>query len=287
MIHPSAIIEKGAELGKGVKVGPYSYVGPNVKLGDGCELRNGATLVGHTTVGAKCMFFTNCVIGEVPQDLKFKGGKTEVVIGEDNHFRECVTVHAGTELGGGVTRIGNHNRFLVNVHLAHDTQVGSQVVISNNVQIAGHVHVEDWVTMGGLTGIHHFVTVGRYAMLGGYSRITTDVPPYMITQGYPSEVRGVNLEGLKRWGLPASDIDAISRAYRKLYAKRSDQNIPFTERLEELHQQNSRNEHVQYLHQFIKRTLSVGNSGRYLESLRNDSPADSGAFFSNHQGGDQ
>ena len=285
MIHPTAIIEKGAELGQGVRVGPYCCIGPNVRLGHGCTLRNNVTLVGRTTVGRDCEFFTNCVIGEVPQDLKFECGKTELIIGDDNHFREAVTVHAGTELGGGVTRIGSHNRFLIGVHVAHDTQIGRQVVISNNVQIAGHVHVEDYVTMGGVTAIHHFVTVGRYAMLGGFSRVSTDVPPYMVTVGQPSAVRGVNSEGMKRWGLPAEDVDAIAKAYRMLYTKSSNHDAPFAERLAEMHRLNERNEHVQYLYDFIKRILSVGNCGRYLESMRQDTAQDRGEFFEKHPNG--
>lgn len=287
MIHPTAIVDQGAELSSDVVIGPYSYIGPNVKLGAGCVLKNSVTIVGHTTVGPDCMFFSNCVIGEIPQDLKFKGGRTELVIGEDNHFRESVTVHTGTEVGGGVTRIGQHNRFLVGVHLAHDTCIGNHVVISNNVQIAGHVHVQDWVTMGGLAGIHHFVTVGRYAMLGGWSRVASDVPPYMITQGCPSEVRGVNFAGLKRWGLSEDDIGAVGRAYKLLYAKRSDRNVPFVERLEQLNGRNGGNEHVRYLYEFVKRTLSVGNRGRYLESLRSDTSQDSEAFFGKQHVGDK
>lgn len=278
-IHPTAIIEPGAELGRNVRVGPYCYLGPNVRLGDGCELRPRATIVGCTTVGPGCVFFTNCVIGEIPQDLKYQGGRTETIIGQDNHFRELVTVHAGTEVGGGVTRIGDHNRFLVGVHVAHDMHVGNHVVISNNVQMAGHVHVEDFVTMGGLTAIHHFVTVGRYAMLGGFSRVTCDVPPYMISFGYPAEVRGANFPGLKRWGLAADDIEALNRAFKLLYARRSEKGPAFVQRLETLQQHNGPNPHVQYLYEFIRRTLSVGNCGRYLESQRRDTPQDSEPFY--------
>ncbi len=287
MIHPTAIIEKGAQLDNNVRVGPHCYIGPHVVLGDACELKNSVTIVGRTTVGPNCLFFTNCVIGEIPQDLKFKGGETKLTIGEDNHFREGITVHAGTELGGGLTRIGSHNRFLVGVHLAHDAHIGNHVVMSNNVQIAGHVHVEDFVTMGGLAGVHHFVTVGRHAMLGGLSRVSTDAPPYMVSTGYDSAVRGANVEGLKRSGMSADDIDAISQAYKMLYGKRSNREIPFTQRLEELHSRNGHNAHVQYLCQFIKRTLAVGNRGRHLESLRIDTPADSSAYFEKQPAGDQ
>lgn len=280
MIHSTAVIEKGAELGRNVSVGAHSVIGPEVRLADGCEVRCGATILGKTTIGEGCVFFTGCVIGEIPQDLKFKGEKTETVIGDDNHFREFVTVHAGTALGGGVTRIGNHNRFLVAMHLAHDVVVGNDVVISNSVQIAGHVHIEDRVTMGGQCGIHHFVTVGKYAMLGGFSRVITDAPPYMISLGYPSQVRGVNFHALKRWSLPQPDIDMLAKAYKLLYSKRADENVPFIERLERLEQSDGSNDHVRHLSEFLRRTLAVGNCGRHLESLRRDSPEDNREFFS-------
>lgn len=284
MIHPSAIIEKGAELGSNVRVGAMSYVGPDVRLGADCELRNHVTITGDTTVGAGCMFFPNAVIGEAPQDLKYAGEKTKTVIGEDNHFREFVTVHPGTRVGGGVTRIGSHNRFLVGVHLAHDMRIGNHVVISNHVQIAGHVHIEDCVTMGGQTGIHQFVTVGRYAMIGGQSHITMDVVPYMITTGYPAEVRGANVPGLRRWEVPEEQIEALNRAFRLLYAKSSNNRGPFNERLEALGREEGRHEHVAELCAFLRRTLSVGRTGRYLESLRQDRPEDSRSFFQKKQG---
>ncbi len=283
MIHSTAIIEPGAQLGRNVAVGPYAYIGPRVVLGDDCQVQRAASIVGRTTVGNGCVFFTHSVIGEVPQDLKFKGEDTETRIGEDNHFREFVTVHAGTAVGGGVTHIGNHNRILVGVHLAHDTHVGNHVIITNNVQIAGHVFIEDCVTIGGQTAIHHFVTVGRYAMLGGLSRVAQDAPPFMITTGYPAEVRGLNSEGLKRWNLAPEDIQALSRAFKTLYARR--RATPFSERLAGLDAEEHQNVQVQYLCEFVKRTQSAGNRGRYRELLRRDTAADRMAFFKKKRDG--
>ena len=279
-IHPTATVDKRAELGDGLKIGAHAHIGAGVTLGDDCEVRNGATIVGDTSVGKGCVFFSHCVVGEIPQDLKYKGEPTQTVIGEDNHFREFVTVHAGTAVGGGATRIGCHNRFLVGVHLAHDTTVGSHVVLSNSTLIAGHCLLEDCVTMGGLCAVHHFVSVGRYAMIGGFSRVPSDVLPYMITVGYPAEVRGANFHGLRRWGMTEGDIKAIAGAYKMLYARRRDHNTPFLERLERLHSDNGHNEHVRYLYDFIKRSLSAGNTGRFRELLRSDTAEDSREFFS-------
>jgi len=283
MIPPPAIIEKGAELGSGVQVGAFGYIGPEVRIGDNCEIRNHASIVGNTTVGKECLFFPYCVIGEMPQDLKYQGEATKTIIGDDNHFREFVTVHSGTKLGGGVTRIGSHSRFLVGVHLAHDAHIGNHVVASNQVQIAGHVRIEDCVTMGGHSGAHQFVTIGQYAMIGGLSPVTSDAPPYVITSGHPAEVRSLNTHALKRWNIPTGDIEDLSKAYRLLYSKRGSENGTFAERLERLIKENSHQEHVFYLCRFLKRTITEGKSGRYLESYRRDKPSDSQAFFTKKQ----
>lgn len=279
MIHPTAIVERGAELDGSVEVGPFAYVGRHVRLGPGCQLRPRATVVGHTTAGRDCIFFPGCVIGEIPQDLKYRGEQTETIIGDDNHFRENVTVHSGTGIGGGQTIIGSHNRFLVGVHLAHDVRAGNHIVVSNNVQIAGHVHIEDFVTMGGQTAIHHFVTVGRYAMIGGMSRVTCDCPPYMTTTGYPAEVRSVNTVGLQRWQVPDADIERLWEAYRMLYSRRQGDGLTFVERLQRLESTASSCTTIRSLCEFLRRSLSAGNSGRYLESQRQDTREHNREFF--------
>jgi UDP-N-acetylglucosamine acyltransferase len=278
MIHPSAVIDPGAELGTGVRVGAFTYVGPNVRVGDDCELRERVTLVGHTHVGQGCVFFPGSVIGEAPQDIKYKGEHTKTIIGDDNHFRENVTIHSGTGVGGGETRIGNHNRFLVGVHVAHDCMVGNHVIIANNVQLAGHILIEDHVTMGGGTVIHHFVTIGTYSMLGGLSRVAKDAPPYFITTGYPAKVRGVNGPGLKRWGLSTEDIDQLNAAYRDLYGRRG-RVMSFAERLEQLTKDHSAGSHVHRLCGFLHRSINEGKHGRYLESKRQDTDKDRADFY--------
>ncbi len=286
MIHPTAVIETGAELGTGVKVGPFSYIGPHVKLGDGCELRNGVTITGHTATGPDCVFFPGCVIGEEPQDLKYKGGPTQLNIGKDNVFREYVTVHPGTEVAGGVTTIGDHNRFFIGVHIAHDSHLGNHIVIANGVGLAGHVRIEDYVNMGGHAALHHFVTVGRYAMIGGMSRISQDVPPFLITQGYEPRPRGVNLAGLRRWKIDDGDITALTDAYRTLYGKRQADD-PFAQRLDRIEKTYADNQVVTSLCAFVRRTLSDGKRGRYLESQRRDHSEDNRAFYALKTVGEQ
>lgn len=284
MIHPSAIIEPGAQLAADVSVGPFCVVGPHVRMGSGCQLRNQVTITGHTTIGANCHFFSGAVIGEIPQDLKYRGERTETIIGDDNHFREHVTVHSGTEVGNRVTRIGDHNRFLVGVHIAHDVEIGSNVIISNNVQIAGHVHIEDCVTIAGQCGIHQFVTIGRYAMLGGLSGATCDVPPFFISKGYPAVPRSLNKIGLRRWGVSADDVELLGEVYRQLYSKSNNGTVPFIDRLQQIEHSLSDHIHVRYLCAFLRRTLAVGNSGRHLESLRQDRPGDHKQFYQANSG---
>ena len=166
-VSPLAVVDKEAEIAEDVEIGPFCVIGPDVKIGPGCRLFNNVTILGNTTIGRDNVFFPNSVIGAPPQDLKYKGAPTRLEIGDGNTFREAVTVHCGTEKGGGVTRVGSGNLLMINVHLGHDVQLGSRCVISNNTMIAGHVVIEDNVTMMGLVGIHHFTTIGRFAYLGG------------------------------------------------------------------------------------------------------------------------
>jgi len=223
-IHPTAVVESGARLGEDVEVGPHCYVGPHAVVGPRCSLRNHVTLTGHTTVGADNTFFANAVIGEDAQDLKYHGEPTRLEIGDRNSFREGVTVHRGTELGGGITRVGSDNHVMVGVHIAHDTHLGDHIIVANNTLLAGHVHIEDRVTIGGAAAMHHFSTIGKCAYIAGMTRITTDVPPFMIFAGYQGRVRGLNGEGLARWGFDADEIDALRRVYRALFGKRAQQN---------------------------------------------------------------
>ncbi|MFQ5490995.1 MAG: acyl-ACP--UDP-N-acetylglucosamine O-acyltransferase [Phycisphaerae bacterium] len=274
-IHPTALVDPRAELGDDVVIGPYCVVGPDVRLGDGCRLHHQVTLTGHTTVGKGCEFFPGVMIGLKPQDLKYRGEPTRVEIGNHNVFREMVTLHPGTVGGGEVTRLGDHNHLLIGVHVAHDVQIGHRCVLANYVQLAGHVKVEDHVTFGGQSGVHHFVTIGKHAMVGGLTRTTADVPPFMIfvaarTHG---RVRIVNGVGLKRCGFSNEQIEAIKKAWLRLYARKARIGGRAIRQIaEEILAEPGVDDNVTYLCEFIIRSAAHGRQGRYLESLRSDNP---------------
>jgi UDP-N-acetylglucosamine acyltransferase len=271
-IHPTAVIEDGARIGPGVRIGPYCVIGPEVTLGAGCVLHNHVTIIGRTTLGKECRVFSGAVLGAIPQDLKYRGEATRLQIGDRNVFREMVTVHPGTAGGGGVTRIGDDNHLLVGVHVAHDCQVGHRCVIANYVQLAGHVKVEDAVTFGGQSGVHHFVTVGKYAMVGGLSPITQDVPPFMIVvgaRGAGPRVRFINRVGLKRNGFTEEQILALKIAQMKLFSPAARRRgRPILDIIAEMRASESLDENVAYLCDFLARSFAHGRNGRYLESLR-------------------
>ncbi|MDB6071866.1 MAG: lpxA [Verrucomicrobiales bacterium] len=218
MIHPTAIIDPRADLAPDVEVGPYCVIGAGVKLGAGCVLHNQVTLNGPTTIGERNTFFTGAVIGGVTQDLKYAGEPTYLEVGDDNVFRECTTVNRGT-LPGSKTVIGHHNLFLSYCHIAHDCTVGNHVIFSNNGTLAGHVIVEDHVILGGLSAVHQFCRIGKFAMTGGCSKIVQDVPPFMIVDGNPAAVRGVNVVGLQRQGYDEAAIRPLKQAYKSLFMR--------------------------------------------------------------------
>lgn len=288
-IHPTAVVDRSAELGEDVCIGPYCHVGPGVSLGDRCALHNHVTLLGPASFGAENVFFPHCVLGSAPQDLKYKGGPTRLEVGEGNTFREFVTAHRGTEVdqsSDGVTRIGDRNLFMIGVHIAHDAELGSHLILANNVLIAGHVRLEDCVNIGGSTALHHFVTVGRYAFVGGMTRVTHDVPPYMKVQGYDQAVRAVNSEGMRRWKIPQASIDAMKSVARLLYARRPGRlSRPAAEVLREIKGDGLCNdEHVAYLVGFLEQKLAIGVYGRVREHARFDSFEDRAAFYSRSEG---
>lgn len=292
LIHPTAVVDAGAELGRDVKIGPYCYVGPEVVLGDGCELIAHVTLLGPSQFGRGNIFYPHCVLGAAPQDLKYQGGPTRLVVGSHNVFREHVTAHRGTEVdrrSGGITRIGDHNLFMIGVHLAHDDDVGNHVILANHVQVAGHVCLEERVVVGGASAMHHFVTVGRYAYVAGMTRVTHDVPPYMKVQGQDQTVRGVNVEGLRRWHVPTESITALKAAARLLYARRGDRAPHRTaEALRRLESDGLvRDPHVRYLTDFVKRKLEIGVYGRVREHHRSDTDADRAAFYGGPRAAEQ
>jgi UDP-N-acetylglucosamine acyltransferase len=266
-IHSMAVVEAGAELADDVVVGPFAYVGPGVRLGAGCIVHHHAQIEGNTTAGERNEFFPNCVIGAVSQDLKYRGGDCPLIIGSDNTFRENCTVHIGTEDGGGATRIGDHNLIMVAAHIAHDCIVGSDCILANNVMLAGHVVVEDYVVISGGAASHHFVTFGKYSFVGGLSAITRDVPPFMIVEGHPGIVRGVNRTGMKRRGYTDEQIEPLKTAYRMLFSDTS----PLITRAVELEKLYPDQADIGTLLRFVRESMA-GKNGRARENLRGRMP---------------
>lgn len=215
-IHPSAVIEMGAEIHPDCKIGPFCHIGPDVVLNAGVELKSHVVVSGQTTVGQDTTIFPFSVIGEIPQDLKFNGEKTRLVIGERNRIREHVTMNTGTDGGGGVTMIGDDGLFMAGCHVAHDAQIGDRVIVVNNAALAGHCIIEDDVIIGGLSGIHQFVRIGRGAIVGAVTMVTNDVIPYGLVQGPRGALDGLNLVGLKRKGVERADITALRAAFQML-----------------------------------------------------------------------
>jgi UDP-N-acetylglucosamine acyltransferase len=215
-IHPTAIIDPGAEIGVGTIVGPYCVIGADVMVGPNCWLQHHVTLCGPMKAGAKNKFYAYCSIGQQTQDLKYQGEPTHLEIGDENTFREFVTISRSTS-SQGKTRIGNRGTFLAYSHIAHDCVVGDAVVFSNNGTLAGHVEVGDHAVIGGLTAVHQFCRLGRFAITGGCSKIVQDVPPFMIADGNPAEIRGINLVGLERKKFPAESVKLIKEAFRLIY----------------------------------------------------------------------
>jgi len=216
-IHPTAIVEDGAVIGDNVRIGPYSIVGPDVKLSDGVILEAHVAVAGHTSVGAGTHIFPFASIGHKPQDLKFAGEVTELVIGANNQIREHVTMNPGTEGGGGVTRVGDNCLFMVGAHVGHDCQVGNHAILANNATLAGHVELDDFVILGGLSAVRQWSRIGTGAIVGGMTGVEFDVIPYGSVIGDRARLAGLNLIGLKRKGLPREQIHALRAAYRALF----------------------------------------------------------------------
>ncbi|MFN0041668.1 MAG: acyl-ACP--UDP-N-acetylglucosamine O-acyltransferase [Alphaproteobacteria bacterium] len=247
-LHPTAIVEPGAKLGVGVKIGPYCIVGAGVELGDGTELVSHAVVAGRTRIGARTRIFPFAVIGHPPQDLKYKGEPSELVVGTDNMIREHVTMNPGTEGGGMITRVGDHCLFMVGAHVAHDCVIGDRVILANNATLAGHVHVGDFAILGGLSAVHQFVRIGRHAMIGGMSGVENDVIPYGSATGDRAHLSGLNIVGLKRRGFGREDVHALRTAYRLLFAEEG----TLAERVDDVEQLYRENEGVMDVVRFIR-----------------------------------
>jgi len=216
-VHSTAIVDPKAELDVSVTVGPYTVIGPHVKVGAGTTIGPHCVIEGRTTLGTDNRIFQFSSIGAVPQDKKYAGEPTELVIGDRNTIREFCTFNLGVPGAGGITRVGHDNWIMAYTHIAHDCRVGDHTTLANNTTLAGHVDLGDWVTVGGLVGIHQFVKVGAHAMVGFATAVSQDVPPFMLVDGNPMAVRGFNLVGLRRRGFSAARLAAVKQMHRLIY----------------------------------------------------------------------
>jgi UDP-N-acetylglucosamine acyltransferase len=242
-VHATAIVHPEARLDPTVEVGPYAVIGARVKLGAGTVVGSHAVLDGDTTVGERNRIFHHASVGAAPQDLKYAGEPTRLVIGDDNQIREFTTLHIGTAGGGGVTRIGSRNLFMAYSHVAHDCVVGNGCVLANSVALAGHVEVADYVILGGLSAVHQFTRIGKHAFIAGGSMVAMDVPPYCTAQGDRAELAGLNTVGLSRHGVTEEQIGRIKDAYRILFRSKLGLNEAVT-RLKAEHGGHSEIDHL-------------------------------------------
>jgi UDP-N-acetylglucosamine acyltransferase len=217
LIHSTAIVDPKAELDGSVEVGPYSIIGPHVKIAAGTKIGPHVVIEGHTSIGRDNAFFQFCSIGAIPQDKKYGGEPTRLEIGDRNIIREFCSFNLGTAQDAGVTRVGHDNLILAYVHLAHDCQIGSNTIFSNNATLAGHVHVGDWAIVSGFAAVHQFCKIGAHAFVGMTTSLSQDVPPFVLVGGNPASAHGVNIEGLKRRGFTREQIGAIRQAYKLIY----------------------------------------------------------------------
>ena len=216
-IHPTALIHPAAKIGKNVSIGAYSIIGEYVEIGDATWIGPHVVITGHTRIGQENRIFQFCSIGEIPQDKKYAGEPTRLEIGDRNTLRECCTINCGTVQDGGVTRLGNDNWIMAYVHVAHDCQIGSNIIIANSTQLGGHIVIGDWAILGGCTAVHQFVRIGAHSMTAAGTVLLLDMPPYVMASGNTAEPHGINSEGLKRRGFSPAAITAIRRAYKTLY----------------------------------------------------------------------
>jgi UDP-N-acetylglucosamine acyltransferase len=216
-IHETAVVDRHAELDVDVEVGPYSVIGPGVRIGKATKIKSHVVIEGRTAIGDGNLIFQFATVGSIPQDLKFKGEPSELVIGSHNIIREYVSLNPGTAGGGMVTRVGDHNLFMMYCHIAHDCILGNRNIIANGATLGGHVVIQDHVIVGGLVGIHQFVNIGSGAILGAGSMVSKDVPPFCNATGDRARLRGLNTEGLRRRGFDPTKIDALRKSYRIIF----------------------------------------------------------------------
>lgn len=263
-IHPTAIIDSSAKIGRDVEIGPYCVIGPGVTIGDESVLKNNVTVMENVKLGSGNEIYPFSVLGGPPQDLKFEGEETWAEIGDGNVIREYVTINRGTGHGGGKTIVGSGCLIMAYSHIAHDCIVGDEVILSNTSTLGGHIHVGRKAIISGLVAIHHFVTVGEFAFLGGCSKVVSDAPPYMMNVGSPARVRGVNVIGLKRSGMSDESVAALKEVYRILFHKKVNRALAMSE-LEK--KRDELTDEVRKLVDFVKASRE-GVKGRALESCR-------------------
>ena len=264
-IHPTAVISPGAEIGVDVEIGPYSVVGSTVVIGDRTRIGPQVVLDGATRIGADNLIVGQANLGGPPQDLSYKNEPTQLEIGARNTIREFVTINRGTVKGGGCTRIGNDCLLMACCHVAHDCELADRIIMGNNVLLAGHVKVERQANISGGAAAHHFVTIGAFAYVGGMTRMVQDVAPFVILEGHPSRVRGINVIGLQRGGFAAEEIERLRTAFRRIWRSGS----PRKRTLQELQREMQGSDVIAHLVKSLENT-EAGNKGRYREILREE-----------------
>ncbi len=248
MIHSTAIIDATAELDTGVEVGPYSVIGPRVRIGKNTRVGPHVVIDGFTQIGEACTIFQFASLGAIPQDLKYRGEESRVVIGDRNVIREFVTINRGTAQAGGETRLGSHNLLMAYCHVAHDCRIGNHVIMANAATLAGHIELEDHAIVGGLVAVHQFVRLGSYCIIGGCSGVNQDIPPYMMANGQRARLFGLNMEGLNRHRFPKESISNLKKAYRIIFRS----GLALEKALERAASEMQHSAEVQHLISFIR-----------------------------------
>ncbi len=266
-VHPTAIVHSSAIIDQDAVVGPYCVIGPNTRIGARSVLQSHLTIEGNTTIGRDVVVFPFAVLGAEPQDLKYRGAPTSLIVGDRTRIREHATLHRGTELGGGKTIVGSDCLIMVGVHIAHDCEIEDEVVIANGTMLGGHCRVERGVGIGGGAGIHHFTTIGTLAFVAGMARITKDVPPYTVVEGTPAEPRKINTTALARRKFPGEEIEGLREAFRLIFLRETHSTVQAA--LDDLRSRPHQHASVTHLCDFIER-VHFGIHGRSREAFRED-----------------
>lgn len=266
-IHPTAIVSGDAELGQDVEIGPYSVIEANVKIGDRSKVGQNVRILEYTEIGHDCEIHHGSVIGNIPQDIKFKGEVTHTIIGNHNVIREYVTINRGTEGGGGKTAMGDRNLIMSYVHIAHDCILGNDIILASYTALTGHVVIEDRAATSGMVGIHHFCRIGEMAYIGGMSKVTQDVPPYIMADGNPCRYRALNLVGMRRNALSAGAIAALKETFRVLFSNKEGNLSDVIAKFKESEEYSFAE--VQKIVKFVEER-QLNRQARYLETYRND-----------------